>query len=152
MVFIPRSLHPAESANLLRLFTFVSYAVFFSQCYILANALGLAIDYVTITLFMAMSNLISFIPVSVSGLGTRDAILIYLFSLVGFEPELAVSYAFLVFVIFFVFGGIFGAIAWWIKPLPKYGLRNIELNRWCGSLKQSILSINRYPAVFRNSQ
>ncbi len=106
------------------LITCLSYAVFFMQCYILANALGLAVDYVTITLFMAMSNLISFIPVSVSGLGTRDATLIYLFSLIGLKPELAVSYAFLVFVTFFVCGGIFGAIAWWIKPLPKYSSYN----------------------------
>ncbi len=106
------------------LITCLSYAVFFMQCYILANALGVAVDYVTIALFMAISNLISFIPVSVSGLGTRDAILIYLFSLVGLQPELAVSYAFLVFITFFVCGGMFGAMAWWINPLPKYSSRN----------------------------
>jgi uncharacterized membrane protein YbhN (UPF0104 family) len=49
---------------------------------------------------MAISNLISFIPISISGLGTRDATLIYLFSLIDLTPELAVSYAFLVFITF----------------------------------------------------
>lgn len=110
------------------LFTCLSYFVFFLQCFILANALGLTIDYVTIALFMAMSNLISFIPVSVSGLGTRDATLIFLFALVGLKPELAVSCAFLVFATFFVCGGIFGATAWWIKPLPQYNsLKGVTL-------------------------
>lgn len=66
---------------------------------------------------MAISNLISFIPISISGLGIRDATLIYLFSLIGLKPELAVSYAFLVFITFFVCGGPMGAGAWWIKPL-----------------------------------
>jgi len=66
---------------------------------------------------MALSNLISFIPISISGLGTRDAILIYLFSLIGLKPELAVSYAFLIFITFFVSGGLMGFVAWWIHPL-----------------------------------
>ena len=70
---------------------------------------------------MAISNLISFIPISISGLGTRDATLIYLFSLIGLKPELAVSYSFLVFIVFFVCGGLMGAVAWWIKPLPISG-------------------------------
>lgn len=65
---------------------------------------------------MAISNLISFIPISISGLGTRDATLIYLFSLIGLKPELAVSYAFLVFVTFFFCGGLMGAIVWFVKP------------------------------------
>ena len=74
---------------------------------------------------MAISNLISFIPISISGLGTRDAALIYLFSLVELKPELAVSYAFLVFLTFFVCGGLIGAVAWWIKPLE---FNKISLN------------------------
>ena len=97
--------------------TCVSYLIFFIQCYLIAIALGISINFITITFFMAISNLISFIPISISGLGTRDVTLIYLFSLIGLKAELAVSYAFLVFVIFFVCGGIMGGIAWWIKPL-----------------------------------
>ena len=97
--------------------TCLSYTVFFIQCYLIAIAMGISIDFITITLFMAISNLISFIPISISGLGTRDAALIYLFSLIGLNPEMAVSYAFLVFIIFFVCGGLMGAVAWWLKPL-----------------------------------
>ena len=97
--------------------TCLSYLIFFIQCYLIALAIGISIDFLTITLFMAISNLISFIPISISGLGTRDAALIYLFSLVELKPELAVSYAFLVFLTFFVCGGFIGVVAWWIKPL-----------------------------------
>jgi uncharacterized membrane protein YbhN (UPF0104 family) len=77
----------------------------------------MSINITTIILFMAISNLISFIPVYISGLGTRDATLVYLFSLVNLKAELAVSYAFLVFITFFVCGGLMGAVAWWVKPI-----------------------------------
>ena len=91
--------------------------MFFVQCYLIVTAMGLSINFITITLFMAISNLISFIPISISGLGTRDATLIFLFSLIGLKPELAVSYAFLVFITFFVAGGMLGAVTWWMRPL-----------------------------------
>ena len=99
------------------LLTCIGYLIFFIQCYLIVIAMGLSINFITITLFMAISNLISFIPVSVSGLGTRDAILIFLFSLIGLEPELAVSYAFMIFITFFVAGGLIGAVSFWFCPL-----------------------------------
>lgn len=99
------------------LLTCISYFIIFTQCYLILIAVGISINFITITLFMAISNLISFIPISISGLGTRDVTLIYLFSLIGLTSEIAVSYAFLVFITFFVCGGLMGAVAWWIKPL-----------------------------------
>jgi len=97
--------------------TYIAYMVFFIQCCLIAIAMGISINFITITLFMSISSLISLVPISISGLGTRDATLIYLFSLIGFKPEIAVSYSFLVFLVFFVCGGLMGAVAWWVKPL-----------------------------------
>jgi uncharacterized protein (TIRG00374 family) len=99
------------------LLTCLSYLLFFFQCYLLLNSLDISINFLDITLIMGVSNLISLMPLSISGLGTRDAVLIFFFSLLGFDPEWAVSYAFLVFLSFFVFGGLLGAVAWWLKPL-----------------------------------
>lgn len=101
------------------LLTCFSYSVFFVQCYLIVIAMGISVNFITITLFMAISNLISFIPISISGLGTRDAILIYLFSLINLNAELAVSYSFIVFITFFVCGGLMGAVAWWMNPIKS---------------------------------
>ena len=106
------------------LFTCLGYFIFFIQCYLIVMAMGLSVNFFTITLFMSISNLISFIPISISGIGTRDATLIFLFSLIKLSPELAVSYAFLVFITFFVTGGLLGAVAWWIRPLELHELQN----------------------------
>ena len=106
------------------LLTCLSYFIFSIQCYLIVLAMGLTINFFTITFFMAISTLISFIPISISGLGTRDATLIFLFSLIGLKPEQAVSYAFLVFLTFSVYGGLMGAVAWRIKPLPIEKLKS----------------------------
>jgi glycosyltransferase 2 family protein len=97
--------------------TCLSYLVYFIQCYLLVLAMDMPINFITISLFMAISNLISFVPVSISGLGTRDVTLIYLFSLINLKPEMAVSYALLIFITVFVCNGLMGSVAWWMKPL-----------------------------------
>jgi uncharacterized protein (TIRG00374 family) len=102
--------------------TCLSYFVFFMQCYLLIIAMNVSINFATITLFMAITNLISLIPVSVLGLGTRDATLIYLFSLINLQAELAVGYSFLIFFTFFIFNGLMGFFCWMAKPVSKRSL------------------------------
>jgi hypothetical protein len=36
----------------------------------------------------------------------------------GISPELSLGFSLLVFVTFYVAGGLIGAIAWFIKPVP----------------------------------
>ena len=67
---------------------------------------------------MSISNVVSFIPISISGLGTRDATLIYLFGRVGLHAETAVIFASFVFIVCFVMSGLMGFVAWLLKPLP----------------------------------
>ena len=112
-------LHKLISRKLLvsGLLTCLGYLMFFIQCYLIVMAMDLPINFITITLFMAISNLISFIPFSISGLGIREAILIFLFSLIDLVPEIAVSYAFLVFITIFVTSGLMGAVFFWFYPL-----------------------------------
>jgi len=102
------------------LLTCQGYFIFFIQCYLILMAMSISINFITITIFMAISNLISFIPISISGLGTRDAVLIFLFSTINLSPELAVSFAFLVFITIFVAPGLMGAVAWWMRPLEYH--------------------------------
>ena len=66
---------------------------------------------------MAITNLISFIPITISGLGTREAMLIFLFSLLGLSSEHAVTYSLLVFSVFYIGGALFGLVAWMINPM-----------------------------------
>jgi len=58
------------------------------------------------------------LPISVSGLGTREAAVVAFLGIHGVPAELALGFSLLVFATFYVASGVLGAIAWWLKPMP----------------------------------
>ena len=99
------------------LLTLAAYAIYFGQCYLLALSLALPLSLLFVAVCMAVAVLMTMIPVSVAGIGTRDATLIALFSLQGVSAESALSYSLLVLFTFYICGAAMGAIAWQIKPI-----------------------------------
>jgi glycosyltransferase 2 family protein len=98
--------------------TTIAYAIFFGQCYLLAIGLGMKIDFLKICFAVSLGSLVTLIPISISGLGTREAVMIAYLGRAGITPELSLGFSLLVFVTFYVAGGLIGAIAWFIKPVP----------------------------------
>lgn len=98
--------------------TTIAYAIFFGQCYLLAIGLGMNIDFLKVCFAVSLGSLVTLIPISISGLGTREAVMITYLGRAGISPELSLGFSLLVFVTFYVAGGLIGAIAWFIKPVP----------------------------------
>lgn len=69
------------------------WSLYYFGMYVLARSLGLAADPVFMTLCVSASNLVSIIPVSVAGIGTRDALLLALFARQGLPAEAAIAYS-----------------------------------------------------------
>ena len=99
--------------------SFAAYIVFYYQCYLMALALGINISLTALIYCISISTLISFIPVTISGIGTSDTTLIYLFSILGLNRELAVSYSIFFLACMYVSVGIMDGIAYWKKPLKN---------------------------------
>jgi hypothetical protein len=99
--------------------TLVAYALFFGQAYLLALALDLQIGIAYLAVCVSVAGVITLLPISFSGLGTRDAVLIALFAPLGISAEQAVAFSTLFFLTFYVGGGIIGFVAWQLKPLGK---------------------------------
>ncbi len=99
------------------LITVVAYAVFYLQCYLIAAALRLPLSYGYSAFCVSLASLLALLPISVSGLGVREATFLALLLPLGVTAELAVSYSLLILLVFNVFGGALGAIAWFGKPL-----------------------------------
>ena len=57
------------------------------------------------------------IPVSFSGIGSHDVLLVYIFDHINLSAELAISYSTIYFVIFYLFTGLLGFIAFMYKPI-----------------------------------
>jgi hypothetical protein len=108
--------------------TVMAYLVYFTQCFILSKALAIEVSFTSVMFAVALGSLITLLPFSISGLGTREATIIAYLSTVGISPETALSFSFLVFVTFYVVGGLIGAIAWLVHPI-QMSLRRGDGNR-----------------------
>jgi uncharacterized protein (TIRG00374 family) len=75
------------------LLTVAAWAVVFALAWYLTVAFGIDVAPPFVFLVMPIITLVELIPISVSGLGTRDATLIYLFSMVGVSSAAAVSFS-----------------------------------------------------------
>ena len=102
--------------------TVLAYTIFFGQCYLLALAVGLKTNFVQISFAVALGSLVTLLPISISGLGTREAAIVAYLDTAGVPVEVAMGFSLLVFITFYIAGGLMGAVAWWVKPVPLAGI------------------------------
>jgi uncharacterized protein (TIRG00374 family) len=93
-----------------------SWLVYFGIVYLLALTLDIRIDFFLLSLFFAITSLLTLLPVSVSGIGTRDAALVYLFGTVGLAAEEALAISLLVLALMAACG-LVGLLAWLRWPI-----------------------------------
>jgi len=101
------------------LITQVAYLLFFEQGQLLAQAVGLQIGIAYLAVCLSVAGVVTLLPISISGLGTRDAVLIAMFAPLGIVTEHTMAFSTLYFLTFYVIGGALGFVAWQIKPLEQ---------------------------------
>lgn len=113
-----------NSLNLLlpALLSLFAYFVFFFQCYFISLALDISIPFFYLAFSISIANIIALIPVSVSGIGTRDAALILFFSFIGLSKEVAVSFSFLFLFSSLLLKDLIGGIVWIKEPVEIKGM------------------------------
>ena len=70
--------------------SFPTWAIIYSQIYILGLSLDIEVPYLIFLLIYAIANVIALIPITSAGLGTREATLIFLLSFYGVSEEKAI--------------------------------------------------------------
>jgi len=90
------------------LITIVIYAIFFLSCYCMGLSLEITLSYYKTAVFVAIANILSFLPISFAGIGTREVSLVYLFSLENLSSEAALAFSTLLFAFTYLFAGIIG--------------------------------------------
>jgi uncharacterized protein (TIRG00374 family) len=99
--------------------TVLAQCLFFGQAWLLALALDLEVGIIYLAVSVSLAGVLTLLPISFSGLGTRDAVLIAMFAPLGLLAEPAVAYSTLYFLTFYVGSGLIGALAWQMKPLAN---------------------------------
>jgi uncharacterized protein (TIRG00374 family) len=102
------------------LISFLSYVVFFTELYFIAQLFGISVPYLTLFFMFAISATVAAIPISVHGVGTRDATLVALLSIYNISPENSISFTLFWFTVFWVTPSIIGAFITLVenKKLP----------------------------------
>jgi len=99
------------------LLSVLTYLILYIQCYLIANALDISITVLNIAFCISAANLISLLPISISGIGTRDVTLIAMFSILHLSRESALSFSIMFLFVSNISACVIGAIAWFLKPL-----------------------------------
>ena len=89
--------HPRQLASV-SLASLGSWLLIFIQFYIISLSLSIEISFLAFLLVLPIILLVEALPVSVSGLGTRDAAAVLLFSIFGVSASVAVSFSLLALV------------------------------------------------------
>jgi hypothetical protein len=112
-------LAPLWSVQLLPLagVTAVGFGCLFGGAYALAKALGLPIDFATTAYAVATASIVALLPVSVSGIGTRDAALVLLLAPHGVPASLALSFSLAYLGCSLAFSNGIGGLCWLRDPL-----------------------------------
>lgn len=101
------------------LLTLLSWGGYFFQCWVIARAIGISLDFYSIVAAVSISSLFALLPISVSGIGTRDAAMVIIFRKFAIPAESAVLFSLSILLLMYLHGLI--SIIFWIgkKSLPK---------------------------------
>ena len=76
----------------------VAWLFYFLARYLMALSLGLDLSFIEVSIISVLIAIITVLPISIAGLGTREAIVIYLFMLFNLDKETALLFSILIFV------------------------------------------------------
>jgi uncharacterized protein (TIRG00374 family) len=105
--------------------TILGYAIFYYQFYLVAQAFQLPLSYMQIVFVMAFSSLVGLVPVTIAGIGTREATLLIFLSPMNISLESVLAYSMGVLLFVYVGQGIIGAITFWLRPFDIKAAENI---------------------------
>jgi len=111
--------------------TVLSWLLYSVLMYVLAHSVQIDIPLWFVVICVSVTALVVMIPISIFGVGTRDATLILLFSSQGLGREWAISFSFL-FLLVVVANLLVGLPAWLRKPIKIYrGILSAAENPEC---------------------
>lgn len=99
--------------------TAVTFAVNYLQGYLISASLGLGISYYDVMCMLAVTSLLSLLPISVAGVGVRESFLAVVFPALALHPAEGVAFGMVVLAVIYLVWVIFGSIAWQLSPPPE---------------------------------
>ncbi len=96
--------------------TLLSYALYFTQVCLIGQAVDLPLDCGPIVMVTAVAILVGYVPITIAGLGTREAVLLFFFGQYGIPAASVLSFAFWYNLVYIVCVGLISAFFWFRLP------------------------------------
>lgn len=100
------------------LLTLAAFVTTYLQGWLAARAMGLELSLYECVCLIAVQSFMGLLPISIAGLGVREAFYTAIFPAIGFSAEQGTAFGLLVFVVVYLAMVGVGAIAWQIRPPP----------------------------------
>jgi len=114
----------AKQLIITTILTLICWAIYFISIYFLALSINLGVPFLYLSICISISLIITLIPITIAGIGTRDATLITLFSYLGYSSESAVALS-MTLLAYYLVNILICLVAWLIRPIDlsnaKYG-------------------------------
>ena len=104
----------------------VSWILAVMYASLLAKSIGIEAGYYMF-LVIPIISMLDLLPISISGIGTRDATLLYLFGIIAIPPETTIAFSILYLVSSYWLVALVGLIFWLQYPIPLTGLNEESL-------------------------
>ena len=98
--------------------TLFSWVFYYLEMYIFTKALGLEISFLNITAIVSVTALVALIPITIAGIGTRDAALVLLFSQLNLSKESAIAFSSLL-LLRMIINTLVCSIGWFLNKTKK---------------------------------
>ena len=86
------------------------------EIYLFAFALGINITFWQVIILVSISSIANLLPITISGIGTRDATFVLLFAIFGLTSEQAIALSLLI-LIAWIIKAFFCMLFWWKNPI-----------------------------------
>lgn len=98
------------------LLTVLAFLTNYLQAWLVANALGIDLSFIDVSALVAISSLLSLLPISISGVGVRESFFALVFPAFGLAATLGIAFGLGFFAVVYVPTLVLGFIAWLAWP------------------------------------
>jgi uncharacterized protein (TIRG00374 family) len=96
--------------------TALTFIVNFLQGWLVMRALGLELSFFDVSALVVLGSLVGLMPISVSGIGLREAVFAAIFPMLGYVADAGITFGLAFFLVIYVALALLGFVAWQIRP------------------------------------
>lgn len=111
-------------------YTFLAICFSYMQVWLISLAFGFQLDLPKLIAVVSIAELISLLPISISGIGTRDAVFIFFLQTETVNTESIVLFSTAILIIAYIGTAFFGYIAYLIKPVEIPDLKSFSIKKY----------------------